>query len=33
MNSADLSFFDMIDGYTTAFVALMFPVLTLFVLL
>ena len=33
MDSAELSLFDLIDGYTTAFIALMFPLLTLAVLL
>ena len=31
--NTELSFFDLIDGYTTAFVALMLPVLTLAMLL
>lgn len=34
MNTADkLSFFDLLEGYTTAFIAVMFPVLTIAVLL
>jgi hypothetical protein len=33
MNTAELSFFDLIDGYATAFIAVMLPVLTIAVLL
>jgi hypothetical protein len=33
MNTAELSFSELIDGYATAFIALMFPLLTLAVLL